>query len=125
MLFCDIYSREMLIQKVLHVLKEECTGLCSTTKPSLLRKASPEDLAEMDLSAVAVELKARSPLLFSVLTTIAGCDVTCSIDKIPHRTLSSLSVATGVLMHQRNMHVSAVQHSVGLILDFGGAKYRN
>ena len=66
------------------------------------------------------EWQERTVLLYEVLHTIMGTSGSSSLAKDVKKE-ESMAVAGAVLLHQRNDHMSAVQHALGLVLDFGGA----
>ena len=47
-------------------------------------------------------------------------DCQCEISKMSQMEINSLVAAAAVLLHQRNKFLSSIQHTVGLLFDFGG-----
>ena len=51
--------RNHVVEKVMKAVSKEVTGLCSKTKPSLLRKTGKEDLAKFDMENLCKEWRER------------------------------------------------------------------
>ena len=105
---------EEILLKDLH---KESQSLCSTKKTSILRSVHPSALQSLKLDEVVKEWQDRSPMLYNVLHTIAG-------DFANDKTNQSLAISGSILLHHRNKQMSATQHALGLIMDFGGARDR-
>lgn len=86
--------------------------LSKTSTPSVLRgKVSEEssDSKAFQLDSLIAELHEKAPLFLSLLNTVTKND--------PSRT----AVAAAILLKARNAHLSEFHHTVGQILDLGGA----
>ena len=103
--------RDHVVEKVMKAVSKEVTGLCSKTKPSLLRKKGKEDLTKFDLENVCKEWRERAPLFYSFLLTSAANKNTKSC-----LWLGSVSLARSVLLKQRNREMSATGEVMGVLL---------
>ena len=103
--------RDHVVEKVMKAVSKEVTGLCSKTKPSLLRKTGKEDLAKFDLEHVCKEWRERAPFFYSFLLTSAANKNTKSC-----LWLGSVSLAGSVLLKQRNREMSATGKVMGVLL---------
>lgn len=108
--------KEKLINKVMIQLNEECKHLCGTKFNSLLRKCSPPQLLEFSMQALMSEWQRDAPLLHQFLITAASSSSTSTTDQIPQ-----ICMAGSILLRARNIHMSAFQHIVGLLLFHGNA----
>ena len=113
--FCRSLAQSNLLQQLDH----ECHNLCKLNEPSLHRDKSPYHLQHFDLLKLVNEWQERTVLLYEVLHTIMGTSGSSSLAKDVKKE-ESMAVAGAVLLHQRNDHTSAVQHALGLVLDFWG-----
>ena len=63
--------RKHIVEKVLKIVNKEVAELCSTRKPSILRKIDKEDLEKFDLQLVCDEWRERAPVFHSFLLSSA------------------------------------------------------
>ena len=103
--------RKHIVEKVLKIVNKEVAELCSTRKPSILRKIEKEDLEKFDLQLVCDEWREQAPVFYSFLLTSA----------INKRTKSfgwfgSLAIAGSILLKQRNKDISAAASVIGILL---------
>ena len=103
--------RKHIVEKVLKIVNTEVAELCSTRKPSILRKIEKEDLEKFDLQLACDEWHERAPVFYSFLPTLA----------INKRTKSfgwfgSLAIAGSILLKQRNKDISAAASLIGILL---------
>ena len=108
--------KDKLIDKVMIQLSEECKHLCGTKFNSLLRKCSPSQLLEFNMEALMSEWQHDAPLLHRFLVTAASSGSAPTTDQIP-----PICMAGSILLRARNIHMSAFQHIVGLLLFHGNA----
>lgn len=108
--------KEKLIDKVMDQLGQECTHLCSMKLKSLLRKCAPKQLLDFSLEGLMLEWQREAPLLHRILVTAASSTSAQSTDQIP-----PICMAGSILLRARNIHMSALQHVVGILLFHGNA----
>ena len=82
----------------------------------MLRKVKRNDLLSFSFEALVDEWKGHAPLLLQFLSTVANIPV--SSKAAP---LTGICTAGAALLRQRNVHMSALHHVVGLILFHGNA----
>ena len=104
--------KQKLINKLMIVLKEECKHLCSVKMNSILRKCTPQQLLSFSMGSLISEWQREAPLLLQFLVTVASS----STHQIPF-----ICMAGAILLRSRNIHMSALQHIVGLLLFHGNA----
>ena len=63
--------RKHIVEKVSKIVNKEVAELCSTRKPSILRKIDKEDLEKFDLQLVCDEWRERASVFHSFLLTSA------------------------------------------------------
>lgn len=108
--------KEKLIDKMMTLLSEECKHLCSIKFNSLLRKCNPQQLLDFSMEDLVSEWKQEAPLLHQFLTTAASSTGAPTTDRTP-----PICMAGSILLRARNIHMSAFQHIVGLLLFHGNA----
>ncbi len=102
-------------------LYQQCTTLCQKKAfRSILRGLKPSELVSFSFDQLAKEWSCTAPLLFQFLTTVANVPLSKS-NTVPPESLPSICAAGAVLLRQRNQHMSALHHIVGLILFHGNA----
>ena len=106
--------KDKLIDKVMAQLTEECKHLCSKNLNSILRKCSPQQL--LDLGDLMTEWQREAPLLHRFLVTAASSTSAPTTTQAP-----PICLAGSILLRTRNIHMSALQHIVGLLLFHGNA----
>ena len=97
-------------------------GLCRRKEPSILRAVSPDSLLNINWTKIISEWKQRSKLLYEVLEAIA-------VNKKGKKRARShseksypvIAVAGASLLFNRTPQMSCVHHTIGQILDHGGA----
>lgn len=103
--------RNHILGKVMKVVSNEITGLCSKGNPSILRKTGKKDLEKFDVEDVCKEWRERAPVFYSFLLTSAVNKNTKNFTWF-----GSLAVAGSVLLKQRNCEMSATAAIVGVLL---------
>jgi len=104
----------IVIKNVLHTVLVEVNGLCSRKNPSLLRKASKEDLLNFKMESVCEEWKTRAPVFFAFLMTVALSQGTKEATWLP-----SVAIAGSILLKQRSSHMNATAVIIGILLKTG------
>ena len=105
---------------MLKQLSQECRNIVSS-KPagnlSLLRKCGANDIRSLSMNKICMELKMKTPLLYSVLMTIAIPAGKC---KKPIDWTPSVAVAAAILLKQRNKLVNSVQIVLLMLIKYNG-----
>ena len=107
---CKLLTKHVL-QNVLRLLSSEVCGLCSRSKPSLLRKCDKDDLNKLDFQSLCEEWKDRAPIFYSFLMTC--CSVQLSRDE---SWFPGMAVAGSVLLKQRNPQMNALASVLGILI---------
>ena len=103
--------RQHVTQKMLKIVSKEVTGLCSKSKPSLLRESGKKDLLKFNLGLVCNEWRERAPVSYSFLLT------TCINKRTKDSTwFGSLALAGSILLKQKNAEMSATASLMGVLL---------
>ena len=105
--------RKHIVEKVLKIVNKEVAELCSTRKPSILRKIEKEDLEKFDLQLVCDEWRERAPVFYSFLLTSA---IAINKRTKPFGWFGSLAMAGSILLKQRNKDMSAAASVIGILL---------
>lgn len=100
-----------IIEKIAHMVTNECNSLCSRSKPSLLRKTGKEDLTNFSFKNICLEWKERAPIFYKVLMTCARRKLSDHVEWLP-----SVAMAGSVLLKQRNSHMSATASVLGVLM---------
>ncbi len=113
-------TRDAVINHVFQELYQQCTVLCQRKNfCSVLRGLKPEELLSFSFDRLAEEWAQTAPLLLQFLATVANVSSECHI--VPPKSLPTICAADAVLLRQRNVHMSALHHLMGLILFHGNA----
>ena len=108
-----------VVQSVLRLVSNEVCGLCSRSKPSLLRKCDKDNLVNFTFQSVCEEWKDRAPIFYSFL-------MTCSSVQLPREKLwlPSVAIAGSVLLKQRNSQMNATASVLGVLVKTGSMEVR-
>lgn len=116
-ILCPGPMRDVVVRRLLQHLHQECVALCrKKLVSSVLRGLQPHELVSFSFSQLIEEWASTAPLFLQFLTTAANVN-----PSHPGSNLASICTAGTVLLRQRNMHMSALQHIAGLILFHGNA----
>ncbi len=110
--------RDAVIEGLLLDLHRQCTSLCQKDYCSVLRGVKPHELISFTFEKLVREWGSVAPLLLRFLTTVANVTL-LDEQTMPQASAPSVCTAGAVLLRQRNMHMSALHHIVGLILFHG------
>ena len=115
----DSILKEELLAAIVNELMRECDDLCGKKKVSILRKSKADDLLQFSWEKLQSEWKEEAPTLYRILTAVATPRLAAELgeDKLP-----SVCVAGSILLRSRNLHMSALQHLIGLILFHGNVR---
>ncbi|XP_078659349.1 uncharacterized protein LOC144904350 [Branchiostoma floridae x Branchiostoma belcheri] len=105
-----VLSTEIQHQLEAKLQKEVSSLLSLGSGPSILRKTTPEDLQEFSYVDMERDLKARAPILHSVLSTVGD-----------HSTVHTC-VAASVIIRAKEPRMSALAYIINAILQHGGVK---
>ena len=108
--------KEKLIDKLMTLLSEECKHLCSMKFNSLLRKCNPQQLLDFGVENLMSEWQQDAPLLHQFLIAAASSTGVPTTDQT-----TPICMAGCILLRARNIHMSAFQHIIGLLLFHGNA----
>ena len=100
-----------VIKKVLSILNKEVTSMCSKSNHSMLRRSSKEDLEKFDLELLCNEWRARAPLFYSFLMTVATNKITKG-----SQWFGSVAVAGSVLLKQKSEKMNATSTVLGIVM---------
>lgn len=114
----DSILKEELLAAVVNELMRECDHLCGK-KVSILRKSKADDLLQFSWEKLQSEWKEEASTLYRILIAVATPRLAAELseDKLP-----SVCVAGSILLRSRNLHMSALQHLIGLILFHGNVR---
>ena len=109
---CPGTMRDLLVKRILQYLHQQCLALCRKKPvPSVLRGIQPQELVS-SFRQLVDEWTATAPLLLQFLSTAANVDLSESSSN-----LAGICAAGTILLRQRNVHMSALHHITGLILE--------
>lgn len=111
--------RDATLKEVLSTVKHECESMCKVVpSSSVLQSSSIRDLKEMQWTSVLDDLKARAPVLLSILTEAAtgGSD---SLTRVPAPSI--IGMAASVLLKARSKSMCKLQAMIGALLYTGHA----
>lgn len=123
--------RDALLENVCGSVIEECKGLCSVRKPSILRDTTPEGLKQFTESAHVTELSERAPVLYTILSSAAGKPVISKArnqngenetNDESNTATPAISMAASILLKKRCPQMSAQAYRFSTVLWHSGAK---
>ena len=113
--------REKVVDCLFKHLEQQYQALCRKKDfSSILRGLSPKELLSFSFDRLAEEWKANAPLLIRCLTVAANVTPSES-GNLSTSSLAGICSAGAILLRQRNVHLSALHHIIGLILFHGNA----
>lgn len=108
-----------LVTSFQKIILNECKHLCEKKKfSSILRCTTPKDLLSFSWEKLLNEWKAEAPLLYNILTSVA---TPASVVSLPEDHKPAVCTAGAILLKSHNLHMSALQHIVGILLFHGNA----
>ena len=117
----NMHMREALLKCVFRELNFQCDALCKLKDgQSLLRQSTREDLMEFNFVHLIDEWKGKAPLLLTFLRTVSNSPKN-EQELLTSSGLTGLCMAGSILLRQRNTHMSALHHMVGIVLHHGNA----
>lgn len=113
----DKNLKDKLVKAVVDQIKRECIHLCEKKNfCSILRKVKQDELLRFSWDDVLIEWTEEAPIFLQILS--AAAKPTASTKLMPEH-IPAVCVAGAVLLKNRNMHMSAIQHIIGLLLFHG------
>ena len=110
---------QLIVKEVSRVVHTECLSLVGTKTPSMLRKKSKSELMNFEWDKLMAELQERSPTLITLLSAAADKTWNVKAADVSAKSALHVCVSCAILMKARNMHMSAVQTIVSLLLNAG------
>ena len=89
------------LREVLNAVRRECESMCKVKPSSLLRSSSVAELKQMEWASILDELKARAPVLLSIITEAATSRSGSSRAPLP--TIIAMAVAIVLKSRSKNM----------------------
>ena len=115
--------KPIILAKVEKQIKDESSGLCSRSCPSILADPKPQSLIQLKDSEVVKELEERAPLLHRVLNAVAsGKYVKKETSKQSEKVSRAVSMASSVLLRCRTPNMSTLAYRLSLLMWHGGAE---
>lgn len=108
--------RERLINKVLAVVDDECSALCSRAQPTPFRSCKISELTSFSWSQYIHEMEKKSPILLQMLTKIASHSDHRNETKRADRHYPGICMSAAVLLKERNREIVGVQTHLSLAL---------
>ena len=105
-------------------VRRECDEICSSSKPSLFRKSSPDDLDKWSYSNQEAELQERAPVLLSILKTAATSTQNLKRTRNKDQTTirPGIMAAASTLLNCRSNFMNLHGVMTAMILKRAGAK---
>lgn len=111
----------MTVTDLQYVIDEECSKLCSTDR-KVFRTSSVKDLVNFQWDKFEKELEDLAPTLWAALKAAAkSLDTQYRRKSTPSSVVSTCVVAAAALLKERNVHMTAVQRLLTLLLWHGNA----
>ena len=108
--------RESLFHLFLLSINEECNVLCQWTQKSLFRKISVAQSLEYQWTPLVDELKTKSPLLCSILQSIATRSDGRNTCKVGAAHNPGICMSASVILKERNREMNGVQSLMSLLM---------
>lgn len=121
-LFKSPTLREATLQEMLNVVRRECDAMCALTPlPSVLHSSTIQSLKDIQWDSVVDDLKARAPILSSILTAAASRSVSNATVFPPS---GIIGMAAAMLLKSCSKNVCKLQAMIGALLYAGHASKR-
>lgn len=108
--------RDMIINKVISIIQEECLVLCRRSEPSLFRKSSPTDYLDFKWSKYIEEMESKSPIILRLFQAIVSYNDKRNSVKHGAVHFPGICMAMSVLLKERNREMVGLQTLLSLVL---------
>ena len=108
--------RKCLLNLFLITLNEECNRICQRTQKSVFRKMSTAEVMDFKWSLLINELKSKSPLLYSMLSSIATRNDGRNTIKAGAVHHPGICMAAAVILKERNREICGLQSLLSLLM---------
>ena len=108
--------REAVTVLLLDSIDGECSALCKKTPASQFRTIPVEDIQHFQWLNLVENLQTSSPLLFRLLTTIAGRSDARNTLKVGPAHYPGICAAAAVILKERNREMCGLQSVVSLLM---------
>ena len=108
--------RECLLHLFLVDLNDECNKLCQKSEISIFRKMDVAQAMEFKWAPFINDLQAKSPLLYTILFSIASRSDKRNVCKVGSAHYPGICMAAAVILKERNREMSGVQSLLSLLL---------
>ena len=117
-LFNEISIRELIVNRIIAAIDEECSHLCrkSVTNPAVFRMQKPQLIESMQWSEYIHELESKAPMLLKIISGIVSHSDRRNKVKCGDRHIPGICMAVAVLLKERNKHMAGVQTVVSLLM---------
>ena len=106
--------RKCLFNLFLITLNDECNQICQHTQKSVFRKMSTAEVMDFKWSLLINELKSKSPLLYSILSSIATRNDGRNAIKVGVAHYPGICTAAAVI--ERNREMCGLQSLLSLLM---------
>lgn len=115
-LFSHDVLRDMLINKVISIIADECLALCRRSEPSIFRKSKPVEYVDFKWLKYIEDLKCRAPVLLQLCKVIVSHGDKRNSLKHGDVHLPGICMAISVLLKERNREMVGLQTCLSMVL---------
>ena len=108
--------REQMIEKVLAVIDDECSVLCSRSQPTLFRSCHVSELSSFTWDRYVQEMERKSPILLRMLKRIVSHSDHRNEQKKADHHYPGICMCAAVILKERNREIVGVQTHISLAL---------
>ena len=108
--------REQVIDRVLTIIDDECSVLCSRAQPTPFRSCQVSELSSFTWDQYIQEMERKSPTLLRLLKKVACHSDHRNEQKKADRHIPGICMCVAVLLKERNREIVGVQTHISLAL---------
>ena len=115
-LFSHDQLRDMIINKVISIIEDECLILCRRSEPSLFRKSNPTDYLDFKWLKYIEEMESKSPITLRLFQAIVSYNDKRNSVKHGAAHFPGICMAMSILLKERNREMVGLQTLLSLVL---------
>ena len=115
-LFSEDEIRKHIVDRVVTELDDECSQLCTHSKPAVFRQVPTTYMEEFKWTDFIQELQTRAPTLLRMLLKIVSHSDLRNKKKCGECHFPGVCMAVAVLLKERNKHMVGVQSLLSMIM---------
>ena len=108
--------KECLYDLFISTINDECNKICQCSVISVFRNMSMNQAVDFKWSLLIIELKSKSPLVYSVLSSVVTRDDCRNTIKVRDSHNPGICMLAGVILKERNGEMCSLQSILSLLM---------